>query len=56
MIQKVPIGLQVEDYPKTLKGTMASRDPAFWKKAMQNEMDSIMTNYTWELLDLPKKV
>ena len=32
---------------------MASRDSAFWKDAIQDEMDSIMSN-TWEIVDLPK--
>ncbi|WKA11318.1 hypothetical protein VitviT2T_028828 [Vitis vinifera] len=32
---------------------MASRDVAFWKEAINDEMDSIMSNQTWELIDLP---
>ncbi|WJZ85389.1 hypothetical protein VitviT2T_004929 [Vitis vinifera] len=32
---------------------MASRDTAFWKEAINDEMDSIMSNQTWELVDLP---
>ena len=52
-IRKVPIILQVEDDPKTFKEAMASRDSAFWKDAIQDEMDSIMSNHTWELVDLP---
>nr|CAN83010.1 hypothetical protein VITISV_010102 [Vitis vinifera] len=32
---------------------MASRDAAFWKEAINDEMDSIMSNQTWELVDLP---
>ncbi|RVX01765.1 Retrovirus-related Pol polyprotein from transposon TNT 1-94 [Vitis vinifera] len=32
---------------------MASRDVAFWKEAINDEMDSIMSNQTWELVDLP---
>ncbi|GJX12773.1 zinc finger, CCHC-type containing protein [Tanacetum coccineum] len=32
---------------------MASRDVAFWKEAVQSEIDSIMHNDTWELTDLP---
>ncbi|WKA10744.1 hypothetical protein VitviT2T_028301 [Vitis vinifera] len=32
---------------------MASRNVAFWKEAINDEMDSIMSNQTWELVDLP---
>ena len=32
---------------------MASRDVAFWKEAVNDEMDSIMSNNTWVLVDLP---
>ena len=31
---------------------MASRDVAFWKEAVNDEMDSIMSNNTWVLVDL----
>nr|GEX40298.1 hypothetical protein [Tanacetum cinerariifolium] len=32
---------------------MQSRDVAFWKEVINNEMDSIMKNNTWILSDLP---
>ncbi|GKD30121.1 zinc finger, CCHC-type containing protein [Tanacetum coccineum] len=32
---------------------MKSQDAAFWKEAMNDEMDSIMGNNTWVLADLP---
>ncbi|GJS76331.1 zinc finger, CCHC-type containing protein [Tanacetum coccineum] len=32
---------------------MKSQDVAFWKKAINDEMDSIMGNNTWVLADLP---
>ncbi|RVW89517.1 Retrovirus-related Pol polyprotein from transposon TNT 1-94 [Vitis vinifera] len=38
---------------QTYKEAMASRDVAFWKEAINDEMDSIMSNQTWELVDLP---
>lgn len=31
---------------------MASKDYAFWKDAINGEMDSIMSNHTWKLVDL----
>uniref|UniRef100_A0A2N9J9T3 Reverse transcriptase Ty1/copia-type domain-containing protein n=1 Tax=Fagus sylvatica TaxID=28930 RepID=A0A2N9J9T3_FAGSY len=32
---------------------MASRDAAFWREAVNDEMDSILSNNTWVLVDLP---
>lgn len=32
---------------------MKSQDAAFWKEAVDDEMDSIMGNKTWKLVDLP---
>lgn len=32
---------------------MSSRDFAFWKEAINDEMDSILSNKTWILVDLP---
>ncbi|GJT22919.1 zinc finger, CCHC-type containing protein [Tanacetum coccineum] len=42
----------IEEDPRTLSEAMASRDVAFWKEAIQSEIDSIMHNDTWELTDL----
>ncbi|PKI71448.1 hypothetical protein CRG98_008121 [Punica granatum] len=33
---------------------MASRDAAFWKDVINDEMDSILFNNTWVLVDLPQ--
>ncbi|RVW41670.1 Retrovirus-related Pol polyprotein from transposon TNT 1-94 [Vitis vinifera] len=55
IIRKIPIVLQIEEDPKTYKEAMASRDVAFWKEAINDEMDSIMSNQTWELVDLPPR-
>ncbi|GJT97990.1 zinc finger, CCHC-type containing protein [Tanacetum coccineum] len=43
----------IEDDPKTFDEAMKSQDVAFWKKAINDEMDSIMGNNTWVLTDLP---
>ncbi|KAL0299951.1 UNVERIFIED_CONTAM: putative mitochondrial protein [Sesamum angustifolium] len=32
---------------------MTSRDVAFWKEAVNDEMDSLLANNTWVLTDLP---
>ena len=52
-MSKMPIILQVEDDPKTYKEAMSSRDSIFWKDGITKEMDSIMFNHAWELVDLP---
>ncbi|GJV32038.1 zinc finger, CCHC-type containing protein [Tanacetum coccineum] len=40
----------IEEDPRTLSEAMASRDVAFWKEAVQSEIDSIMHNDIWELI------
>ncbi|KAL8132571.1 hypothetical protein AgCh_008162 [Apium graveolens] len=42
-----------EGDPKTYKETVTSPDGPMWKEAIKNEVDSIMQNHTWELVDLP---
>nr|GEZ33525.1 hypothetical protein [Tanacetum cinerariifolium] len=43
----------VDDDPKTFNEAMKSQDVVFWKKAINDEMDSIIGNNTWLLADLP---
>nr|GEY74211.1 zinc finger, CCHC-type [Tanacetum cinerariifolium] len=43
----------VEDDLKTFDEAMKSQDVAFWKEAINDEMDFIMGNNTWVLTDLP---
>jgi hypothetical protein len=42
----------VDDTPKTLAEAYASPDAEHWKEAVHNEMESILTNGTWEICDL----
>ncbi|GKC46663.1 zinc finger, CCHC-type containing protein [Tanacetum coccineum] len=42
-----------EDDPKTFDEAMKSQDIAFWKEAINDDMDSITGNNTWVLADLP---
>lgn len=49
----VSIYLIGED-PKTYNETMRSIDASFWKEAIKSELDSIVSNHTWDLSDLPK--
>nr|GEZ01815.1 zinc finger, CCHC-type [Tanacetum cinerariifolium] len=56
---KDQVGLQysycysIEDDPRTYNEAMQSRDSAFWKEAIDDEIGSIMENNTWVLSDLP---
>ncbi|GJY00400.1 zinc finger, CCHC-type containing protein [Tanacetum coccineum] len=43
----------VEDDPKTFDEAMKSQNVAFWKEAINDEIDSIMGNNTWVLTNLP---
>ncbi|GJT03258.1 zinc finger, CCHC-type containing protein [Tanacetum coccineum] len=42
-----------EEDPRTYNEAMQSRDAAFWKEAIDDEIGSIMENNTWLLSDLP---
>ncbi|GJT20765.1 zinc finger, CCHC-type containing protein [Tanacetum coccineum] len=53
VIIKIPVLLNVEDAPITYTETITSRNSAFWKEAIDDEMDSLISNNTWELSDLP---
>ena len=46
VLNKIPIVLNTEDDPKTFEEAMASRDSVFWKEAVNDEMDSILSNNT----------
>jgi hypothetical protein len=43
----------VDDTPKTIEETYSSIDVDLWKKAVLSEMDSIMSNGTWKVVDRP---
>nr|GEW24322.1 zinc finger, CCHC-type [Tanacetum cinerariifolium] len=53
------VGLQysycysIEEDPRTYNEAMQSRDSAFWKEAIDDEIGFIMENNTWVLYDLP---
>ena len=44
VLNKIPILLNIQEDPKTFKEVMASRDVALWKEAINDEMDSILSN------------
>ncbi|KAH9666952.1 hypothetical protein KPL70_020856 [Citrus sinensis] len=53
VLNKVPLLLNIEKDPNTFSEAMSSRDASFWREAVNDEMDSIMSNQTWVLVDLP---
>ena len=54
VLNKIPIVFHLEEDPKTYSEALASRDSAFWKEAINDEMDSLISNGTWVLVDLPE--
>nr|KAJ0214957.1 hypothetical protein LSAT_V11C300107720 [Lactuca sativa] len=52
--REVIFSINLDDDPKTFTEAMTSRDAPLWKEAINDEMDSIMGNGTWELAELPK--
>lgn len=53
VLSKMPIICNVENDPKTYTEAMTSRDASFWKEAINEEMDSLLFNNTWVIVDLP---
>jgi hypothetical protein len=43
----------MDDTPKTIDKVFTSPDADDWKEAIRNEMNSILSNGTWELVDRP---
>ena len=43
----------LEAEPQTYKEAISSSEGPLWKEAIKSEIDSIMQNHTWELVDLP---
>ena len=42
----------MEEDPNTYSEAMASKDAAFWRVAVNDEMDSMLSNNTWVLVNL----
>ena len=40
--------------PTSLEEALSSPDSGFWKEVINEEMDSIIFNNTWKLVDLPQ--
>ena len=47
------VALLLENEPQTFKAAMSSSESTYWKEAVNSEIESILSNHTWELTDLP---
>ncbi|GJV17396.1 retrovirus-related pol polyprotein from transposon TNT 1-94 [Tanacetum coccineum] len=54
--KEVIFTINIDDDPKTFSEAMSSCDAPMWKEAINDEIDSILGNQTWELAELPKGV
>ena len=43
----------LEDEPQSFKEAMSSPEAPYWKEAINDELESILQNHMWELVDLP---
>jgi hypothetical protein len=43
----------MDDTPRSIPEAFASPDANDWKEAVHSEMDSIVMNETWEVVDRP---
>ena len=43
----------LENEPQSFNEAMSTPEALMWKEAINSEIDSIMQNHTWELVDLP---
>ena len=43
----------LEREPQTFKEAVNSTESLMWKEAIKSEIDSILHNHIWELVDLP---
>jgi hypothetical protein len=43
----------VDEEPRSLTEAYTSPDAEYWREAVRSEMDSIISNETWEITDLP---
>ena len=41
----------VDDTPRTIEDAYSSPDAEYWKEAVRSEMNSIMSNGTWEVVE-----
>ena len=44
----------LENEPQSFKEVMTDPEAPLWKEAINNEIESIKQNHTWEFVDLPQ--
>ena len=49
------VALLLENDPHTFKVTMSLSDSTFWKESVNSMVESILSNHTWKLTDVPQK-
>lgn len=54
-ITKFVMLLNIDEVPKTFMEAKSSKDTSFWKKIINDEIDSIVSNQIWKLVDLPPR-
>ena len=47
------VTFMLESEPRTYQEAVSSTEGPLWKEAIRSEVDSILQNHTWELVDLP---
>nr|GEW44786.1 zinc finger, CCHC-type [Tanacetum cinerariifolium] len=53
LVREYPIIYNLDEDPQTYSKAMKSHDSLFWKESVNDEMDSVIGNYTWILVELP---
>ena len=43
----------LEDEPQSFEEAISTPEAPFWKEAVNSEIESILQNHTWELVDIP---
>ena len=49
------VALLLENEPQTFKAAISSSESTYWKEAVNSEIESILSNHTWESTDLPPR-
>ena len=47
------IAYAIESEPQTFKEAISIPEVQMWKEAINSEIESILSNHTWELVNLP---
>ncbi|KAJ9566572.1 hypothetical protein OSB04_002538 [Centaurea solstitialis] len=53
--REIIFSINIDDDPKTFEKAMSSRDASLWRAAINDEMDSILSDGAWVVANLPKR-